>query len=278
MRMRNAARSLGPVLAVVSVVAALAAGCSGNESPTGPGGLTTEDADDIALQASISVATLGAIVEGSAGDGGGSPAPGSFRLSRVGPSPAGGVVPDTTFTVGGVLFELHRSWFDQGGTEQSAPDSGTDSIHVTSRVTGSAATPGYEVAVGHAGQVGIGGLHPSRSSVWINGACADTLVSHFTAIHRPVERWFVCRTSSDIDDVVWVKPSGTTTYPGSGTITMTLTAVSYRDGAYVDVVKTVNATVVVQFNGTRTPLVTVNGVWMYLLDLDTGTITRPGAV
>lgn len=257
-----------------AALAILIAGCSGDDSPTGPGGFTVDDADDAAVQASMALGVLGAVVEGTAGAGGGAPAPGVTGMAGAQPGP--GVLTDTTFTQDGVTVALSRSWFSLTGMEQSLPDADTDSVHSTSRVTGEAQSARYDVVIGHAGQLGIGGIHPSRTEIWINGAMADTLTSHFQALVRPVERWFVCRTSSVIQDVRWPKSTGMNTYPGSGTITMTLFASRNRDGDRLDFDRTFEATVVVTFNGTRYPDVTVNATWHYVWDLDNGTIVRAG--
>jgi hypothetical protein len=40
--------------------------------------------------------------------------------------------------------------------------------------------------------------------------------------------------------------------------------------------KTLSAVVVITFNGTRYPIVTVNGNWSYTLDLDTHVLARAG--
>ncbi|MGH7724369.1 MAG: hypothetical protein ACREOU_02975 [Candidatus Eiseniibacteriota bacterium] len=262
----------------LTVLAISFTGCSDDEGPTGPGGFTADDADDVAVQASMSLGVIGALVEGSAsGAGGGAPAGsamGTMRLFNAGPGL--GVQTDTTFYAGDVTITLSRTWYSLTGDEQTVPDATTDSVHSTSRVTGDAETPRYTVTIGHAGELGIGGLNPVRSDIWINGSCHDTLTSHFTALTRPVERWFLCRTSSVIDDVRWMKPNGSPTYPESGTITMTLFAARHRDGDRLDVDRTVEATVVVTFNGTRYPDVTVNATWHYVWDLDNGTIVRAG--
>jgi hypothetical protein len=258
---------------------ALLAGCSEN-SPTGPDGrLTQDDADDVAFQASLSLASFAAIAEAgasaSATSGSAVRPSGSLALSANGPGFA--LAQDTTWTSGGLTFTLHRTWYSLSGTEQALPDATTDSVHVTSRVTGTDSTTSRVFTVRDAGTAGIGGLHPSREEWWLNGTQADSLSSRFTALYRPVTRWFYARTHTIISNVRWTKPTTVPTYPSSGTVALSLVATSFRDGSRVDVEKWIWADVVVTFNGTRYPDVTVAELYHYVWDLETGAMIRPVA-
>lgn len=62
--------------------------------------------------------------------------------------------------------------------------------------------------------------------------------------------------------------------PLSGTATFTVDAVRYRTNARVDVDASLSGTVVVTFNGTADPEVTVDGTYHYRLNLLTGIVTR----
>jgi hypothetical protein len=182
---------------------------------------------------------------------------------------------DTTWTQGALVITLSRRWFSLTGTEQVVPDANTDSVLVTSRIAGSDSTARYVVTVGHAGTSSIGGLNPLRDEYWLRIAQADTLTSRFTALHRPVTRYFDGRTTTNANHVRWIKPTtAEPTYPASGTLTLTLAAIAYRDAARLDVEKSWNAIIVVTFNGTRYPDVAINGAWFYVWDLETGQVHR----
>ena len=264
-----------PLLASLALGLA-GAGCSTDSTTNPTTSFTQQDADDAAVQASIALANLGAVIGGAALDGGSSASTGStLRLQSR--HPGLGVRTDTTWTEGALVVTLSRRWFSLAGIEQDTPDETTDSVRVTSRIAGSDSTERYAVTVGHAGASSIGGLNPARDELWIDIVQADTLVSRFEALHRPVTRWFEGRTTTIANDVRWIKPTTVPTYPASGTLVMTLAAVAYRDGARIDVEKSWNALIVVRFNGTRYPNVVINGSWHYVWDVETGLIIRAGS-
>lgn len=276
-RMRLA--TLAPLVGLTLVVTL--GGCATNDSTTGPlGGLTQDDADDVAVQASMSLANFATIVTAGVGGSDGGPsgnAPRPLALSSHGPGFA--VMADTTWTAGALTITLSRTWYSLTGEEQAQPGPTTDSVSVTSRIAGSDSTARWAVTVGHAGWAGVGGLNPLRDAWWLNGSQADTLSSRFTALHRPVTRWFDARTQTTVANVRWTKPlTSEPTYPSSGTATLVLAATAWRDGARVEVERTLAATIVVRFNGTRYPDVSINGSYRYTWDLETGTIVRAGAV
>jgi hypothetical protein len=270
--------SCSTIAVLALLVGALVTGGCSSDSPTSPtANFTQQDADDAAVQATIALANLGSVIEGAAGaDGGASPGSPLALTSR---QPGLGVQSDTTWSHGSLVFELSRRWFSLTGTEQDLPDATTDSVHVTSRIAGTDSTDRYVVTIGHAGSSSLGGLNPLRDEVWLNVAQSDTLVSRFAALYRPVTRHFEGRTITTASDVRWLKPtSPEPTYPGSGTLVMTLAAIAYRDGARLDVEKSWNATIVITFNGTRYPDVVINGSWQYVWDMESGTIVRAGSV
>jgi hypothetical protein len=244
-----------PAGAVLALLAVLAAGCSESGSPFGPGGaFNQEDADDAAVQASISLAGLQSTLDAT---------------STVGTSTAG----DTTWTQGALTFRLTRRWFNGLGVEQTLPDATTDSIHVTTRVFGSDSTAHYAVTVGHSGWLGIGGVWPARDVLWIDASRADTLNTRFTALTGSATRYFEAKTLTTVQDVLWVEPT-TTTYPSAGSITMVIAARRFTTAARTTVDRTFNSVVVVEFDGTRYAHATVNGTFHYLIDLETGAVTR----
>jgi hypothetical protein len=206
----------------------------------------------------------------------------SARTGGFAPQSAGGgfaALSDTTFERGSVTFELSRRWFSVTHVEQTVPDLTTDSLVVTSRASGTDSTTStrYRVTVGHAGQLRAGGLIALRPVATLEGAWTDTLDSRFTALSAAVTRTFYARVLT-VGYGITIQKSGGTGYPATGTITWTIHAQRTRDGNRADIEKTLDALVTLTFNGTRYPTVTVNGVWSYKLDLDTGEIIRYGTL
>jgi uncharacterized protein YcfL len=233
-------------------------GCSVSDDPLAPDlTFTQDDADDAAVQASISLSGL---------------------QSTLGATSSAGVstTADTTWTQGNLTYRLTRRWFDESGVEQALPTATTDSIHVTTRVTGSDSTARWVGTIGHSGQLGVGALSPARPTLWIDGSRADTLDVRFTTVGGSATRWFDARTLTTVEDVRWTKPadSSTTTYPSAGTITMGIAARRFTDASHATVERTFDATVVVTFNGTRFAHATINGTFHYLIDLETGAVSR----
>ena len=272
------ARTPGALL-LIAVLAL--AGCSSNDSPVMPNpAISSTDADDMAFQATIAFDNVNTIVDG-AGLSSAQAAPLSARSGRFAPQSSGGafaVLSDTTFERGNVTFELSRRFFSVTQIEQTVPDGTTDSVVVTSRAFGTDSTSSarYRVTVGHAGQLRVGGLFALRPVATIEGAWADTLDSRFTALQAAVTRTFYARVLT-VANGVTIEKAGSG-YPASGTIVWTIHAQRTRDGNRADVEKVLDAVVTLTFNGTRYPTLTVNGVWSYQLDLDTGILTRYGSL
>ena len=232
-------------------------GCSVSDDPLAPDlTFTRDDADDAAVQASISLSGL---------------------QSTLGATSSAGAstTSDTTWTVGNLTYQLSRRWFDATGAEQSLPTETTDSIHVTTRVTGADTTARWAGTIGHSGLLGVGGLSPARPTLWIDGSRADTLNVRFITAGGAT-RWFDARSLTTVEDVLWTKPAdpSTTTYPSAGTITTVISSRRFTDASHATVERTFDATVVVTFNGTRFAHATVNGTFHYLIDLETGAVTR----
>jgi len=255
------------------------AGCGGS-SPTAVNTAvaTQADADDVAMQAAIAFANVS--VEADAGLSGARTAPlaAAFRGPNAPTSQGGGFVAqsaDTTFQRGDVTFEIHRAFFDLTHAPQAAPDASTDSVVVTTRAFGTDSTSSaqYRVTVGHAGEMGVGGVNPVHSVLNFDGAWADTLASHFTSLSGLTTVDCYARTHGVGAGIHAAK---TSPYPDSGTITWSVYAQRLRNGERGSVEKTLQATVVVTFNGTRYPTVTVNGTWSYTYDMDGHVLARAG--
>jgi len=238
------------------------AGCS-DDNPTSPNPVTSQaDADDVALLAGMSFDNVNTVFM----SGGLSSAPGPVVLS------------DTTFQRGDVTFVLSRRYFNAAHVEQTVPDASTDSVVVGSRASGTDSTSSarYRVTVGHAGQLRAGGLIALRPTVTLEGAWADTLDARFTALRTAVTRTFYSRVVT-VANGIRIPKSSTDTYPTAGSIVWTVHAERTRNGDRGDVEKTLDAVVTLTFNGTRFPVLTVNGAWSYSLDLVTGTVSLAGS-
>jgi len=250
-------------LALVGVFAL--AGCSDDDIPTVPNPVTSQsDADDVAFLAGISFDNVNTVLQA------GEPAA---------PVPVDAVVlTDTTFQRGNVTFELSRRYFTAAHVEQTVPDATTDSVVIGSRAFGTDSTSSarYRVTVGHAGQLRLGGLIAARPIVTLEGAWGDTLDARFTALRQAVTRTFYARVLT-VGNGVRVPKSSTTGYPTAGQIVWTVHAERTRNGVLGDVEKTLDAVVTLTFNGTRFPVLTVNGTWSYSLDLVTGTVSAAGS-
>jgi len=270
----------GTVLAALVLVVA---GCSGGggDPPTSPGGssLTQNDADDLAVQAVIAMGPWGTMIEASSGVSSPSSLPTSPRTSGFRLDSAMGGIPtwyDTTLIVGNLTITLSRRYYDLFGDSQDAPSSTTDSVFATSRVAGSVSDARFDATYGQTGWIGIGGINPALPTLHIDGQSSDTLTTHFSALYQDLERFCESRASTTLNDVAWVKPNGSPTYPASGTATIALAWTRFTDGSHGTIEKSANATIVITFNGTATPNVVVNGTWHYQWNLDTGEVVRAG--
>jgi hypothetical protein len=192
-------------------------------------------------------------------------------------APSGFVVlsGDTTFQRGDVTFELHRTFYDLGGSAQSGPDANTDSVVCTSRAFGTDSTSSqqWRVSVGHAGVLDVGGLNPVHDTYDLDGAWSDTLTSHFSSLSGSTTVDCYAQTHGVGAGIHLPKSAN---YPSDGTITWTIYAQRLRNGDRSSVEKTLQATVTLTFNGTRYPIITVNGTWSYTFDLDTHLLVRAG--
>jgi hypothetical protein len=266
-------------LALAGLALFAAAGC-GSNTPIAVNTVvaTQADADDVAMQAAVSFANVSAVADG--GLAGAQSVSTAVRTPIRYPRGSGSTAfvetwSDTTFARGDVTFELHRAFFDLAGNAQVFPDATTDSVVVTSRASGTDSTSSaqWRASVGHAGALDAGGLNPIHDTFHLAGAWSDTLTTHFTSLSGGTTVDCYAQTHGVGAGIDLPKAA---TYPSDGTITWTIYAQRLRNGQRVSVEKTLQALVVITFNGTRYPIVTVNGTWSYTLDLDTHTLARAG--
>jgi hypothetical protein len=260
-------------LLAVLALAALLAGCG--KTPTTPiSSAAQSNADDVAQQIGVSMAQ----------DNGG-------MVSTYGATqaPAGGVsvrpvrtaepttaASDTTFSIGGITFTFTRLYLNElhNGMPTFDPVL-TWGVVETSRATGSITLPQFSAAIGRAGTLNLWNVSVvAPDTLTANGTADDTTQCSFVSAFTGAQRYFYSVASGVMSDVRTLKPITTDSYPSSGTVTWTVAADRLRSNDRVDVESHFDALVVVSFNGTRYPDVTVNGIFRYRIDLKTGAVQR----
>jgi hypothetical protein len=264
-------RTLGGLGAVATLVTTV--GCS--STPLTPPTATAQmDADDAAQQVAMTMS------QGS----GGSPQAiavlddgGSMFARGTAPAQVEGAPPtsDTTFVVGNVTWTLSRTFYDALDVVQGSFNPVTTvRMTATSRGVGSIETPSDTASLGSAGSLDIRGLSTTQDTLITGAAVDDTLLAAFTPPLRGGRVHLYTVRTGALSQVRQLKPVFTNPWPLSGTATWTLHVSRLRSSDRGDVLRTFDATVVVTFNGTRFPDVTVTGNFHYKIDLVTGGIQR----
>ncbi|HTR96827.1 MAG TPA: hypothetical protein VMH61_02905 [Candidatus Acidoferrales bacterium] len=250
-------------------LAALAAvaGCSKSTSTVTPtANLSQTDSDDIAQQVGADVAGQSNAAVGAS----------SARPSFSSPQGASAqaVLGDTTFTAGGITWTLSRTWYDAGGNAQAGYNPVTTVRMIASaRGTGAVSGTSFSASFGGYGLLDVNGVAAAQDTLLTQATHADTLQSAFTSLSG-VSRQFYCQQSSNWVDVRQLKPVSSNPWPLSGTATFQVDADRLRSSNRGDVEAHLAATVVVTFNGTRYPTVSVDGKYRYQLDLMTGAVAH----
>jgi len=250
----------------LALLAASIAGCGKSASPVAPNaGLSQSDADEVAQQVS---ATVSGQSNASMGATSAAPVSGSRGAS------AQAVMSDTTFTIGAITWTLTRNWYDAGGNAQASYNPVTTVRMIASaRGTGSISGTNFQGSYGGYGLLDVSGVSMLQDTLTTQATHADTLQSTFTSINN-VTRQFYCVQSSNWVDVRQLKPVSSNPWPLSGTATFHVDADRLRSSNRGDVEAHLVATVVITFNGTRYPNVTIDGKYSYQFDLATGAIIR----
>ena len=260
-------------IAPFALASALA--CCGT-SPTGIGGspASQSNADDMAQQVGASMAQDNG---GMVSTYGATQAPvGDVRAHPVRIAEPTSAASETTFSVGAITFTFTRIYLNQ--LHNAMPSFNpllTWGIAETSRATGSITTAQYTASVGRAGTLDLWNISVAAPETLIaNGTAADTAQSSFTSAFTGGQRYFYCVQSGVMSNVRTLKPVTSSSYPLSGTMIWTLSADRLRSNSRVDVEAHFTGIVVVTFNGTRYPDLTVNGIYHYRFDLKTGAVQR----
>ena len=254
-------------------LAAAVAGCGG-DSPTAPG-VTQTAADDIAVQVAqtMAIGNGGTVTElfamaaaVPAAGAGGSLLRGAFGTA--------GAAAETTFTAGNVTYSFAWTFYDAGGAELPEYGPTAARMRVTSRAAGGIVTPQFEAALGHAGLTDVTGVGPLADTLRFDGAADDTVQASFTALDGQRGRHFYWRAHLVHDAVRLLKDREVNPWPLSGTATWAVHAERLRSGDRADVEAAYDALVVVTFNGTQYPEVTVDGAFRYRMNLNSGQVAR----
>lgn len=156
------------------------------------------------------------------------------------------------------------TFYDVEGVEQDGYDPlTTASIHTTLSVEGEVSRDGYEWSLSRSRDMTVTGLEGEETErTWNGTGEEDRSRARFSASGDT--RSYEMSGTLTVDDVVRGVPRAEHPYPLSGTITRNVT-VEVTNGPRGD--ETLTRTVVVTFDGTRYPSLTVNGE-AFELDLD----------
>ena len=261
-------------LAVWLAVCALAiGGCGQSSNITGSGAAAQQlQADDTAIQTGAAASS----------DNGG------MMAELAGASQAvpmaqrsGGVLgvssADTTFSRGNVTITLGRTFFDAGGNELQQWDPSATRVRIDSWIRGSVTGLGYQATFGRTGVLDIDGLAPAADTLVFSGTATDTTDATFTSIEgmRTVDVHALGNRA--LTAIKKLKDSNINPWPLSGSATWNLAVDKYAAGPGGSIQVHWDATAVLTFNGTRFASLLVNGRYHYVVDLQTGIVTRSPA-
>jgi hypothetical protein len=260
------------LLCALALLIALA-GCG--TSPTGPVNTAAQaNADDVAQLVGASMAQDNGGMVSTYGA-----TPASVDGARARPARfaerLAAAASDTTFTVGAITFTFTRQYLSEFHNGMATFDPVlTWGIVETSRATGSISGPQFDASIGRAGSLLLWNVSVvAPDTMLVDGTANDTIQCSFVSATTGAQRYFYAEMAGALSGVRVPKPV-TANYPASGTASWTVSADRLRSNSRVDVQAHFAATVIVTFNGTRTPDVVVNGVYRYHVDLKTGAIQR----
>jgi hypothetical protein len=259
----------GLLAATLIAVTLIAGGCSKNTSPTGPaspgaGSLTQSEANDVAVQTSFALDLIGLDVESA-----GSTVYFTGLVLRPGALPAR-AARDTTLTLGGLTAEVSQTFYNAAGDPLPGYGLTAARMNWRSHIWGTVESPRDTAAIQHHANLDFTGIGLGDSALVINGTCADTLLNRFRSLDSLLTRRGYWRSTTTAAAIVVRQADGTLM---SGTLTCVAKVDQLSSGTQGDVTKSLSATVVVTFNGTRYPDVVVSGVHRFKWDMQHGTMT-----
>jgi hypothetical protein len=255
-------RSFTRLALLAGAAALLAAGCGKGTSTTGPAPLTQDAADDAALQVAANLDVISGDVQGATNFAVAAPA----RMTGDAPS-------DTSFTRGGITYQCARTFYD--ANNQVLPGWSPLAVRVvwTSRAFGTLMTERDTATVGHDASLDVRNIQVGKDTLNFGGFSDDTLDSRSRSFDGTTWRHLNTTSHATWTDIAQLKNRDVNPYPLSGTMVWTIVVDRLRSGDG-GIESHFTATVVVVFNGTATPDVTVNGQWHYKLNLATGILVR----
>lgn len=161
-------------------------------------------------------------------------------------------------------------FFDADGVEQDAYDElTTDSIYMTMEMSREIERDGWSASVSRTREMAVTGLEGVETTRTVNGVGSEAITR---SRHSDTEglREREITGSRTMEDVVHTVPFTDNPYPLSGTITREMTVtVTTPEG-----IRTHTRTVVITFNGTQYPEMTINGE-PFEVDLAAREMDRP---
>lgn len=283
------------ILPVVVVALGFGLGaCS--QAPTTPSSLSQQTADDIAIQAagSLTAGSGGLMLELNAGAGSvpqnsgirlrpGDPGIGTRRritLDGEGLAPrepalhATVSAAETTFSMGAITYTVTRTFYDADGNPLSGYGPSATKLRITATANGSISTAQWDASVGRAGILDVTGIESAEDTLQFDGAGNDTVQCHFLSYDGTRERYFYALGGRSLEAVRLLKDRNANPYPLSGKARWAWAVDRLRSNNREDVEVHLTALVVVTFNGTANPEITVDGTYHYHVNLDTGAVTR----
>lgn len=235
------------------------------------GVMTVQTADDLALQATASMAVMNGDLR--------------FAVSTTpqsAPSAAAGArrartlsaLWDTTFTFAGITYQASRTFYDALDTPLPGYGPLAVRLHWTSRAYGTYEGPRDTAIVGHAAVLDLRGIEAGQDTLRLDGTCQDTLQNTFRSLDGTRMRYFLWTSGMTVNAMRMLKSTFGSGYPLDGTVTFAVSAVRLRSSDRTDVDVYFNTTVVITFDGTDQPEIVVDGTYRYHWNLVTGDITR----
>ena len=285
-------RCLLALCAAVSIVA-LGSGC-GKKNPKPPPiqVLTQEQSDDLVQQVAMMVSTVhgGWLVDLQstllsipllAPPGPQAALARRLHLFPTATRPGFGIDRDTTFMVASMSDTFFYYYTDSSGDSLSAWADSVVQVDGVGRATGTITSDTTFSGFYHHvdDPISATGIEAGSDTVYFTGVCDDSLFTTFRAVFRGETRYFA--TSGFVDYQAYLLRNGSNLWPVSGQASAFLFGDVLRTPNPTDISTTLEATVVINFDGTQTPTVDVineleslNPKFHYRMNLRTGAIQR----
>src|SRR5262245_8897288 len=269
-------RSYLAAFAALALAPFVLSGC-GSSRPTTPGGLAAQEAaDDMAIQAVLSLNVVGGDLKGAVGS-----TPSRPQLIatgfRVRPLRAASAQWETTYVQGGFTFEAQRYFYDVNDVLLADWTPAAVRVSWASRAYGTAASVIDTTTLGHGALIDVRGIQSGQDTLKVDGGWSDRRQNVFCSLDGLRKRYFPWESATTIGAVRFLKSQiavGPGPIPIGGSVTFVVSADRLRSNNVADVVAHFDAIVVVTFNGTDTPTIVVNGTYHYLWHLSTNQVTR----